>query len=409
MGFLKKQLPNLALTFLSLLLVFGLAILVDRFLGPPPAPVFGDEPTSLLFTPGAVEHFEASEFKFTVRVNSLGLRDNPVEPGPSKRFRIVALGDSFTFGWGVELEDSWVKQLESRLRDKGYDVEVINAGKSGTGSPFYAEMSPRLLDVLRPDMLLVGMLHNDIAYGLLEKSGLQNPLWMRVATTFFPNTVGRIQSRMSEAAQAKLPLQAPPELSVEQNRASSAAAAAHQWERMNAEQRARFEGLEASIKQDFHEGRLNPFMVTVGVTASNFYAAQENLEPEPLQEIVGRLSSCLREIRQNAERFDAQCVVAIVPAGAYTNRKQLEQIKRLGFNTSDGMLSTDVPDRLTREACEEAAIPCLSVTDRFRQESDNGGLYFPLDNHFTAAGHALYAEALTPLLEAHLAEAPRIE
>jgi lysophospholipase L1-like esterase len=25
------------------------------------------------------------------------------------------LGDSFTFGWGVELEDTWVKQLEKIL------------------------------------------------------------------------------------------------------------------------------------------------------------------------------------------------------------------------------------------------------------------------------------------------------
>ncbi len=50
--------------------------------------------------------------------------------------RVVALGDSFTFGWGVEKEQSFPAQLEAILRQRaGPDgVEVINAGMVGSGT-----------------------------------------------------------------------------------------------------------------------------------------------------------------------------------------------------------------------------------------------------------------------------------
>jgi acyl-CoA thioesterase-1 len=45
--------------------------------------------------------------------------------------RIVALGDSLTAGYGLAAEDSFPARLEAKLRERGHDVEVINAGVSG--------------------------------------------------------------------------------------------------------------------------------------------------------------------------------------------------------------------------------------------------------------------------------------
>lgn len=44
---------------------------------------------------------------------------------------IAALGDSLTHGFGLAQEDGFVPQLERWLRDRGADVEVLNAGVSG--------------------------------------------------------------------------------------------------------------------------------------------------------------------------------------------------------------------------------------------------------------------------------------
>ena len=43
-----------------------------------------------------------------LRVNQDGLRDDPSRAGPdAPRFRIAALGDSYTFGQGVESNQTW--------------------------------------------------------------------------------------------------------------------------------------------------------------------------------------------------------------------------------------------------------------------------------------------------------------
>jgi acyl-CoA thioesterase-1 len=45
--------------------------------------------------------------------------------------KIVALGASNTAGYGVARSQSFPAQLESMLREKGYDVQIDNAGISG--------------------------------------------------------------------------------------------------------------------------------------------------------------------------------------------------------------------------------------------------------------------------------------
>jgi acyl-CoA thioesterase-1 len=48
-----------------------------------------------------------------------------------KPFRIVALGDSLTAGYGVAPSEAFPAQLEKALRAKGHNVEILNAGVSG--------------------------------------------------------------------------------------------------------------------------------------------------------------------------------------------------------------------------------------------------------------------------------------
>jgi len=64
------------------------------------------------------------------RINSLGLRNRETTyKKPEGTFRIVVLGDSRTFGWGVPIEKHFSTLLEGYFKD----VEVINMGVSGFG------------------------------------------------------------------------------------------------------------------------------------------------------------------------------------------------------------------------------------------------------------------------------------
>ena len=64
-----------------------------------------------------------------VAISSQGLRDRefPLTPPPGRK-RILMLGDSLAFGWGVPAERTSSKRLEALLREAGHDVEVINTG-----------------------------------------------------------------------------------------------------------------------------------------------------------------------------------------------------------------------------------------------------------------------------------------
>lgn len=74
-------------------------------------------------------HTQARLMGVDVAISSQGLRDREFAPlPPPGRTRILMLGDSLAFGWGVPQERTYSKRLEDMLRKAGHDVEVINTG-----------------------------------------------------------------------------------------------------------------------------------------------------------------------------------------------------------------------------------------------------------------------------------------
>lgn len=66
-----------------------------------------------------------------VRINARGLRERDIDHArPPGVRRVLMLGDSLTFGWGVAVEDTASRRLEARLRDDdpAGRWQVINAG-----------------------------------------------------------------------------------------------------------------------------------------------------------------------------------------------------------------------------------------------------------------------------------------
>ena len=79
--------------------------------------------------------------------------------------RLLAIGDSLTAGYGLSTDESFPVQLETALRDRGYDITVINAGVSGdTTAGGLARLDWALSDA--PDLVLVELGANDGLRGL---------------------------------------------------------------------------------------------------------------------------------------------------------------------------------------------------------------------------------------------------
>jgi lysophospholipase L1-like esterase len=118
-----------------------------------------------VFRPGASGTWESDEFREVTTINSLGMRDHEIGPKRAGEFRILAIGDSFTYGHGVQLEESWPKVLERRLSADVPDdrtVSVLNAGQPGYGlDQVFESFRVRRLD-LEPDLVLLGLHSTDV-------------------------------------------------------------------------------------------------------------------------------------------------------------------------------------------------------------------------------------------------------
>lgn len=101
-----------------------------------------------------------------VEINALGLRDREIEVAkPAGTYRVLILGDSVTFGWGVAQEQVFPEVLErlwNELPPAGFSsVEVINAGVGNYNtSQEVAYFAERGL-ALAPDLVILAFFLND--------------------------------------------------------------------------------------------------------------------------------------------------------------------------------------------------------------------------------------------------------
>ncbi|MEW6074594.1 MAG: GDSL-type esterase/lipase family protein [Planctomycetota bacterium] len=107
------------------------------------------------------------------RINSLGARDvEYAREKPPGAFRILLLGDSFAFGVGVRLEDSFAERAERLLNEgsSGRRYELINFGTPGYDTVEEVRLlETRLLD-LDPDLVLVCFFLNDARGGEIHEA-----------------------------------------------------------------------------------------------------------------------------------------------------------------------------------------------------------------------------------------------
>ena len=103
-------------------------------------------------------------------VNSDGFRGDVITrhkaPGT---FRILALGDSCTFGWSVRAKESYPQVLQLLLRARGGQAyEIVNAGVPGYSSYQVRLLYQDKLQLYSPDVLIVFVGANDVALNMVS-------------------------------------------------------------------------------------------------------------------------------------------------------------------------------------------------------------------------------------------------
>lgn len=181
-GLARRGVRGLALALFWLLLTAALleagARLALFVMGPGSAPIqLGWEPgkvRDLIYVPDPELFFRLTPDLdvaetgnpriFDLQTNALGLRGGPIaRPKAPGSYRVLAVGDSCTFGSGAGSADTYPAQLERRLGAlrPDLDFEVLNAGVPG----FTSYQALRYLEIegfdLEPDAVIFGTGVND--------------------------------------------------------------------------------------------------------------------------------------------------------------------------------------------------------------------------------------------------------
>lgn len=125
----------------------------------------------------------------TYQINSSGLRGPQIDITNS-RPRILTLGNSCTFGWGVSDSESYVRQLEMNLHS---EYEVINGGIPGYSSLQGRRFYENELANLKPRIVLIMFGWNDqwaAAGGITDQDQKMPPSWV----LDIQNQLNRLQS-----------------------------------------------------------------------------------------------------------------------------------------------------------------------------------------------------------------------
>ena len=188
----KNYIINGSLSLLSFTIIFSLAELITRKLLPAPQTIiissrnptksgnlpvnhrnikaksgldkslYIETPTGIRLRPNVkviIENDELSHRKITICTNSLGYR-NP-EIGKKTKTRVLFLGDSITFGLGLNEEETFVRIIEKLSENTPTPLETINAGVTGMGLQNELALLMETGIKIKPDIVVLDFYLND--------------------------------------------------------------------------------------------------------------------------------------------------------------------------------------------------------------------------------------------------------
>lgn len=305
-------------------------------------------------TPGWQGEHRHHDFTARYRVSAEGFRDDPARPA-TRRGRVIAVvGDSFTFGLGVNDADPFV----SRLNQAGPHT-YLNLALPGSSTDQQALLLEEVLPRYRPDAVwLVVYVGND----LLDNQRAR-PLQVNAAKPYFELRAGELRLNNTPVPPPSLPTPAPPAPALETLLLGEAVAPAGWGERL-----ARHLLLVRTLRGlwgEAHDHR--PVLET------------------RLREATALFEALLARIQQTCVGAGAELRLLLLAGRSY-----VEAPASLSAQFQEVQL------RHVEAVCQTRRIPCLNLAEklrvRFRAQGER--LFYPNDGHLTPRGHAAVAELL---------------
>jgi len=328
--------------------------------------------------PGVETDFESPEFRVHVRINDLGLRGAPVPKSPpSGRRRVLLVGDSFVFGWGVEEEQTFAAELVRLLPE----LETVSMGVAGYGTDQELIWLRREGLALRPDLVVACFYINDLI------DNVSPVRWSHNKPTFRLGADGSLLETLPPAAPA-----APA-------RSEKPAPPAPAWpgERID----------DWMVSHLRIYSLLRPRIATLAVRAGwmtpeeglDDYVAYFRRAASPAQEAQWRLAEAeLAAMDQAARAQGARFAVLVVPAKVQVQKDVRARVLRAyGLRAAD--FDFGGPEERLAAWGRTAGVPVLTVHPDLERAAATRRLYYQFDGHWNREGHKAAAAALARELD----------
>ncbi len=380
----KKKLKNLTLMMISILVILLVCELIMRiFYGTPSSEMahfslsqskYYQRDNEMMFAPRKNirgEHNKKGSFSSTFQTNSRGLRDKEYKLNKTEGIkRIVVLGDSFTWGFGVNNDEIYTERLESILPN----TEVINLGV--TAYQLWQEIIYLKREGIKyhPDIVIVGFSLNDIWRESNRKRNLDSNANVGI------------------------------EMISEQSNTESYFFILRQYLKKYI--------IQKSALCTFINDRINTNKSLVKSLAylgikpplTGFEKLDMNITPA-LREYPNSLvqsweatKSELRQLKRITADLGIRLIIVSIPSVQSIQEKTfMHTITFSIFETKD--FDLDKPYQLLKEFADKENIEVVIPVSVFRHMHKEGRvLYLKRDMHFNAAGHELFANAIADYL-----------
>jgi len=339
--------------------------------------------------PNIVERYTTREFTFTATISAQGIRNEPVAiPKPKNTFRILALGDSFTYGWGVDLSEAWPKLVEAELNTThvipGKTIEVVDAGVPGADPSIDRKVCQAYFSRFNPDLVMLGFSSLDDAYQLAVRTLTENKVaaWL---TQLLP-TLSRINIRQLGGNSYKG--EYPGEI-IDMSML---------WKREAQEDLAMGPDLAGRLdpraRDAFAAGQLNPGLIETALEEPNYAIAM--LDPRNLDLTLAATSLRLQRLR-NQCTHNTPVVFVMLPISTLVNKAFLAYRQGEGFAVDSRLPTLDL-DTPFSQVVKKNGFTYVSLISTFRNHICTD-CFYPWDYHYTRLGHQLVAQAVSKELD----------
>jgi len=313
-------------------------------------------------------------------LNSRGFRtDEYTEEKPADVFRVVALGDSFTFdSYGVPIDQMWHQVFEQQLsRRSGRRVQVLSLSAPAVGPRFELrlwELEGRRLD---PDLVVLAFfVGNDFTdeAGVPLDHGLDAGLARHSLT--FRLLRNWVRLRTVEGAPA-----------LEADTGAS-----------DSESRGGFElpGYAATYDPDVPTYDA-PTFERIERDRLRIYAGPDRARFEALLADAGAV---VERLAREVQRSGADIIVLLIPDRAQTELALQRRLQRT-LEPGERELELDRPQRRLGAFLSVREVPTLDLLATFRGAPPDPALYKRRDPHWSAAGNRLAGITLADFVVAH--------